>query len=167
MANDPKRPTLSLGTPDVRPPDAEPAPAADPAMSAIGAGVSKEEFDELRATNEDLAAQNALLQRQFQELMTELRASRSAAPRAPDAHLTNPRRTDSEPIDGEVPIFNEDEPHGTVTGDSEVGFVQNGHQFSRDKAYLATERHRGVSRPFNPRLVGIVRPRKPVADSLN
>jgi hypothetical protein len=168
MANQPNRPTLSLNTPDVRVPDAAPAAAeGSEAIVPSGVGVTAGDLEELRAQNADLAEQNRQLHADFEQLMGEIRAQRAAAPRAPDAHLTNPRRTDSEPIDGEIPLFNENEPHGTVTGDSEVGFVQNGHQFSRDKSYLATERHRGVARPFNPRLVGIVRPRKPAAESLN
>jgi hypothetical protein len=148
----PERKTLSV-TPDVKAPDPV-KPEVDPAFSQQGRTVSPEEFDELRAQNEDLINQNALLSQQFQELMKEIRTKRAA-----DAHVANPMPTSAEPIEGQEPIFLEDEPHGVVTGDSEVGFVQNGHQFSRDKRYLATEKYRGVPRAFNPRLVGVVRPK--------
>lgn len=154
MAVEPKRPTLSLGTPDVTPP-------ADPAMSVQGQAVSKEEFEELKSQNEDLQEQNTRLHADFEALMAEIRSAR----RAPDAHLRDPMKTNAEPIDGETPIFKEDEPHGVVTGDSEVGYVQHGHQFGRDKEYIATEPNRGTGRPFNPRLVGVVR--KPKAVDIN
>lgn len=147
-----QRKTLSV-TPDVKAP--EPVkPEVDPALSQQGRAVSPEEFDELKAQNEDLAAANTRLHADFEALMAELRSRR-----APDAHVANPMPTESEPIDGAEPLFREDEPHGIVTGDSEVGYVQNGHQFSRDKRYLATEKYHGVPRAFNPRLVGVVRPK--------
>ena len=163
MANDNKRQTLSLNTPDVTQPAPAESPAAAVAAVPSGVGVTQGDLDELREQNTALAEQNRQLHADFEQLMAELRTQRSAAPRAPDAHLRDPIRTASEPVEGETPVFLEDEPHGVVTGDSEVGFVQNGHQFSRDKRYLATERHHGTPRPFNPRLVGITRARKPDA----
>jgi hypothetical protein len=69
------------------------------------------------------------------------------------------------PIDqvaGQDPIFDEDAPHGIVVGDSEVAYVQNGHQFGRDRHYLQTEKHRGSPKAFDPRKVGLVRRPKPV-----
>jgi len=57
------------------------------------------------------------------------------------------------------PIFDESLPHGIVVGDLEVAYVQNGHQFDRQQNYIATEQHRGTPRAFNPRLVGMTRPR--------
>jgi len=62
-------------------------------------------------------------------------------------------------VDPDVPVFDPDLPHGLVTGDSKVGYVQDGHQFGHDRRYLATEKHRGSPRAFNPRLIGYVRPR--------
>lgn len=145
---DPKKPTLSLGVPDVTKPEVK--PEADPALSVQGRTVSVEEFDELKAQNDELSAQ-------LHVLMAEIRSRR-----APDAHLSNPLKTDSRPIEGDEPLFDPSEPHGVVTGDSEVGYVQNGHQFSRDRRYLATEANRGVARPFKPGLVGVVlRPQVP------
>lgn len=143
MANEPPKKTLSLGTPDVQKP-------VDPAMSDIDRGVSKEEFDELKAHNEELSAQNALLHSQFEQLMAEIRSQKKAA-----AVAEHPQP--NQLADGETPVLIEDESYGIVTGDSDVGYVQNGHQFSRDKRYLREEIHRGVPRPFNPRLVGVVR----------
>jgi hypothetical protein len=153
MADQPKK-TLSLTPPDVpRADDATPAkPEAAPQMSAHGRAISAEEFDELKAQNDDLAAQNQLLSAQFQELMTTIRAQKNVmAAKAPPEIETV--------AEGETPVLDEDQPYGTVTGDSEVGYVQNGHQFSRDRRYLATEKYRGVPRAFNPRLVGVVRPK--------
>ena len=59
---------------------------------------------------------------------------------------------------GSEPVFDPDEPHGIVVGDSEVAFVQNGHEFGRDKTYLRTDPNHGSGRAFNPRLVGVVKP---------
>lgn len=59
-----------------------------------------------------------------------------------------------------VPVFDEEMPHGLVVGDTEVAYVQDGHQFGRDKKYLRTEaKNMGCGRPFNPRLIGWVKPR--------
>jgi len=59
------------------------------------------------------------------------------------------------------PVFDEDQPHGVIYGDTEVAYEQDGHQFGRNRAYLRTlpTKLRGCQRPFNPRLVGFVRPR--------
>jgi hypothetical protein len=61
--------------------------------------------------------------------------------------------------DSGQPVFEESEPHGIVVGDERVAYVQNGHQFGRDRKYIATERHHGSPRAFNPRLVGFTKPR--------
>jgi hypothetical protein len=66
-------------------------------------------------------------------------------------------------LDGGSPMFDEHQPHGIVVGDTEVAYVQDGHQFGRDRQYLRTEKHRGSPRNFNPRLVGWVKPRAGVA----
>lgn len=60
--------------------------------------------------------------------------------------------------DGATPVFDPDEPHGIVVGDSNVAYVQNGHQFGRDRQYLETEPNRGSPKPFRPQLVGVVKP---------
>jgi hypothetical protein len=89
------------------------------------------------------------LKRQMAALMADRRRARPADP-VPEL--------DGAPEEG-VPVFDENAPHGTVVGDPDVAYVQDGHQFGRDRRYLATERLRGVPRAFNPRLVGQVKPR--------
>lgn len=108
------------------------------------------ELAESQAECEDLAAENALLKARLEAIDQELAALR-AKPRA--AEPNPPKRNE----DGE-PLFDEAEPHGIVVGDSEVAFVQNGHQFGRDKKYLRDE-PKGSPKAFNPKLVGVVRPR--------
>jgi hypothetical protein len=109
------------------------------------------ELEESIAEKEDLKSQNALLQARLDSIDAELKALR-AKPRAPEPNQA--KFND----DGE-PVFDESEPHGLVVGDSDAAFVQNGHQFGRDKKYLRDE-PKGSPRAFNPKLVGLVRPRQ-------
>lgn len=100
--------------------------------------------------NAELGAELQILKEQFAQLM---RSARSPQQR-PDVVADL-----DQAADGAQPVFEETEPHGVVVGDTEVAFVQDGHQFGRDRRYLRTEKHRGVPRAFNPRLVGWVKPR--------
>lgn len=100
----------------------------------------------------DLASENRILKAQLAELMA--RVDRLAADRGSSAEAELEAPID---VDPNVPVFDETQPHGIVTGDSEVAFVQDGHQFGRDRRYIATEKNRGSPRAFNPRLVGVVR----------
>jgi hypothetical protein len=60
---------------------------------------------------------------------------------------------------GADPVFDEEEPYGLVVGDAVVAYVQHGHQFARDRSYILTEEHRGSPRNFNPKLIGVTKPR--------
>jgi hypothetical protein len=107
------------------------------------------ELAEVLAEKEDLAAENTLLKQRLSAIDAELAALRRA-PRA------------AEPTIGKVnedgdPVFDESEPFGLAVGDSEVAYVQNGHQYGRDKRYLRDE-PKGSPKAFNPKLVGIVKP---------
>ena len=122
----------------------EPAPTAatkEPAK-ALELGPSVGELEE---QNEELRNELALLKEQVALLLAASATTKKVEVKAV-------------PQSGDTPVFDEDSPHGIVVGDSEVAFVQNGHQFGRDRRYLATEVHRGVARAFNPRLVGVVKP---------
>lgn len=125
---------------------------APPAAAAPALGLQdlSGELSEALAEKDDLAAENALLKARLEAIDAQL-AQLQAKPRA--AEPNQPKRNE----DGN-PIFDESEPHGIVVGDSLVAFVQNGHQFGRDKKYLADERI-GSPKAFNPKLVGVVRPR--------
>jgi hypothetical protein len=128
-------------------PNKSPAPAA---AAGTGSLDLSGELEEANAERDDLAAENTLLKARLAAIDVELAALR-AKPRA--AEPNQPRTNE----DGE-PIFEESEPHGLVVGDSDVAFVQGGHQFGRDKKYLRDE-PKGSPRAFNPKLVGVVRPR--------
>lgn len=99
--------------------------------------------------NADLAAEMQIMREQIAALMRGARSPQARPDAAPEYERA--------PADDE-PVFLETEPHGIVVGDVEVAFVQDGHQFGRDRRYLRTEKHRGVPRAFNPRLVGWVKP---------
>lgn len=108
------------------------------------------ELAEAQAEKDDLASENAMLKARLEAIDAELAVLR-AKPRA--AEPNQPRRNE----DGD-PIFDLEEPHGIVVGDSDVAYVQNGHQFGRDRKYIRDE-PKGSPKAFNPKLVGVVRPR--------
>jgi hypothetical protein len=136
---------------DKAPPAKAPQTAATPSGQGPLALVDQSgELAEALAEKDDLAAENTLLKARLEAIDREL-ASLRAKPRAPEPNQT-PRNEDGEPI------FEESEPHGIVVGDSEVAFVQGGHQFGRDRKYLRDE-PKGSPKAFNPKLVGVVRPR--------
>lgn len=66
-------------------------------------------------------------------------------------------RVDTQLKPGQTPVFDPDEEHGTVWGDTEVAYVQCGHQFGRDRRYIRSEENRGSPKAFNPRLIGVVK----------
>lgn len=131
----------------------KPTPAKAPQnaqVPSLGVEDLSGELEEAKADNDDLKAQNVLLQARLAAIDAELAALR-AKPRAQEPNQVK-RNEDGDPI------FDEAEPHGIVVGDSEVAFVQSGHQFGRDKKYLRDE-PKGSPKAFNPKLVGVVRPR--------
>jgi len=126
-------------------PAAEAAPAGQGPIALVDLSG---ELSEALAEKEDLAAENLLLKQRLEAIDQQL-AELRAKPRA--AEPNQPKRNE----DGD-PIFDEAEPHGLVVGDSDVAFVQNGHQFGRDKRYVRDE-PKGSPKAFNPKLVGVVR----------
>jgi hypothetical protein len=120
------------------------APAAQAQLS-----VQDPDATELVAENEDLKAENELLKARLAGIDAQL-AELKAKNRAPEPN--QPKRNE----DGD-PIFDESEHYGLVVGDSDVAYVQNGHQFGRNKQYLRDE-PKGSPKAFNPKLVGVVRP---------
>jgi hypothetical protein len=58
-------------------------------------------------------------------------------------------------------VLDFDRPYGTIVGDVNLGFEQDGHHFGHDRQYVRSlpMKLRGCGRPFNPRLVGHVKPR--------
>jgi hypothetical protein len=135
---------------DNKPAKSAAAPAAEASALRVDPVDLSGELEEALAEKDDLASENTLLKARLAAIDAELAALR-AKPRA--AEPNQPKRNE----DGE-PIFDETEPHGIVVGDSDVAFVQAGHQFGRDRKYLRDE-PKGSPRAFNPKLVGVVRPR--------
>lgn len=132
MANPPQKPNQTLST------------------APMGSG----ELAEALAEKDDLASENALLKARLAAIDAELAATRKRAAALP-----------AEPNRGKVdednnPIFDETEPYGLCVGDHDAAYVQNGHQFGRDKRYLREE-PKGSPKAFNPKLVGIVKGANP------
>lgn len=127
------------------------------AQQALPTGPTPGELEERTASAEDRAEaaerENAELKHSLSKLehQVQLLMKQSKSKPAPAA--------DGDDLD-ETPVFDETEPHGTVIGDPEIAYVQNGYQFGRDKSYVGSrDPNRGVPRPFNPRLIGVVKPR--------
>lgn len=140
----------------------EAAAQPDPVQTPPAPGPTTGELEERAADAEDRAAAAETRAFSLEQEMNELKAQVALLMKAQRA-AGQPR---SEPIEvfqgakpGQTPFFEEDEPYGLVVGDTDIAYVQNGHQFDRAKRYLATEEHRGVPRPFNPRLIGVTKPR--------
>lgn len=132
-------------------PDAEalaPAPTIGEFEERAAMAEERAEAAETRAMT--LEQEIDLLKQQMTLLLKAQRALKAASVTTSAAPALAP---------GEVPQFDEDAPYGLVVGDEAAAYVQNGHQFGRDKQYIATELHRGSPRAFNPRLVGLSKPR--------
>lgn len=129
--------------------------AAPPPVSEA----EREELEETRKHNLLLEQESLLLKQQLaqmQKMMADLQARMD---------LVHEGRQQAQVKDtyaeGEEPVFDESQPHGVVWGDTQIAYVQDGHQFGRDRKYVQTEKFRGSPRPFNVRLVGMVKPRNP------
>lgn len=142
---------------------AKPAPKPDDVQVQQRELPSGPTVGELEERAIDLENENAELKASVQRLeamMERLMAAQGVAGAAISGKAASPRGTlpDGTP----APVFDPEEPHGIVVGDSDVAYVQNGHEFGRDRQYLRTDPNRGVPRAFNPRLVGVVK-RPPIA----
>jgi hypothetical protein len=140
----------------------EAAAQPDPAPTPPAPGPSVGELEERAADAEDRAAAAETRAFSLEQEMSALKeqvALLMRAQRAAGVARAAPIEVFPDQVAGGKPTFDEDEPYGLVVGDSEIAYVQNGHQFDRAKNYLATEEHRGVPRPFNPRLIGVTKPR--------
>lgn len=139
-----------VGKVETKPAKEEPVAAQAELPSGPTAGELEERAVELENENLDLKARLARLEAAFAaQGKGATVAAAAAVGRAEEA--------------GATPVFDPEEPHGIVVGDTLVAYVQNGHQFDRAKAYIETETHRGSPRSFNPKLVGIVRGQRPAA----
>lgn len=161
MASKPNK-TAAGGQP---PPDTQtppPGEGADGDMKpphAPAPGPTQGELDEAIEDNLNLKAENAKLTSVLEEMMQRM---------ARLERLSQGRPAYERPTEGvdrdrsaEVPVFDEQDSFGTIWGDSEVAFVQGGHYFGPDKSYVRSDeaKHRGSSRTFDPRRVGLIVPR--------
>lgn len=118
------------------------------------AGELEERTVEAENRAESAERENAQLKEMLAQIQVRMGALEAAA-RARPAKVDD----NDELLPGETPVFDESAPHGTVVGDPVIAYVQNGFQFDRARAFVCREKHRGVPRAFNPKLVGWVKPR--------
>lgn len=154
--------TLEAAAQAAQEPASAPQAAPGPSLGELEerAAEAEERADAAENRAATIESEMQVLKDQIAQLM---RAQRSAGVPRASAIEVMPQRNP-----GEAPVFVEDEPYGLVVGDSDVAYVQNGHQFDRAKRYLATEEQRGSPRAFNPRLIGVTKPRpgQTLADNL-
>jgi len=137
--------------------------AQAPPLAAPAAGVDLGELEERTVEAETRAQAAELRNEELQSELVKLQAQVQALMRAQAAR---PAARDTGPLDAlqaldeeGIPLFDETLPHGLVYGDTVVAYIQNGCQFGRDRKFVAREANRGTPRAFNPRLVGVTRPR--------
>jgi hypothetical protein len=107
--------------------------------------------------------ENALAAREARMLAMEARMSaamdrleRASAGTPSEEDLANEPKVEYDEHGKEIPRLDLDMPYGTVIGDADAGYVQNGHRFSKDRRYLCEE-PKGVGKPFNIKMLGLVK----------
>jgi hypothetical protein len=156
-------------------PEADEPAAGSPAAPSTAAEPTLGEFEERAAEAEERAG--AAEQRAeaaegrvatLEEEMAELKRTLNKLLRAEKAKSADARAAEhvSFEIEDEQGFFLDmDRPYGVIVGDVELGYEQDGHQFGHDRKYVRSlpTKLRGCGRPFNPRLVGHVKPRPGLA----
>lgn len=163
MASKSHRPAPGVGhPPDIQPPQPpeslEEPPLQTPTQAQGPVGPSQGEFDELREDNLNLAAENAQLRSNLEQMMQRLERLERVRSGKP-AYTPDPEGLDRD-TSGEVPLFDEDADFATIWGDPQVQYMQNGHYFDPAKRFVRSEKTQflGSPRPFRLALVGHVRP---------
>ena len=144
--------------------EAAQAPQEPAAAPQVAPGPTAGELEERAVEAEERATAAELRAEQFAEEMRILKdqiAQLMRAQRATGVPRSGPIEVMPQAAGSrtEEPVFDVEEPYGLVVGDAIVAYVQHGHQFGRDRRYIATEEHRGSPRAFNPRLIGVTKPR--------
>ena len=118
------------------------------------------EFEEELITRENtLAEREAKLQALEARVMARLeRLERIQAGEKVEADSEAPAQG---PIEWDqqgkpLPYLDLSQSYGVVIGDDPAGYVQNGHRFSKDRKYLGEE-PKGVGKPFNIKMLGLVK----------
>lgn len=124
-----------------------------------GRDLSPDEREEtLQERENTLAAREARLAAMESKVMAALeRLERASAGAPSDEDLADQPKVEFDPVTGkEIPRLDLEMPYGTVIGDAEAGYVQNGHRFAKDRRYLCEE-PKGVGKPFNIKMLGLVK----------
>jgi hypothetical protein len=113
--------------------------------------------EELIERENDLAAREERLAKTEARMIALMeRLERTAGGTKTEEDLADEPKVEYDAQGREIPRLDMDMPYGTVIGDSEAGFVQNGHRFTKDRRYLCEE-PKGVGKPFNIKMLGLVK----------
>jgi hypothetical protein len=113
--------------------------------------------DELVERENALAAREARLAAAETRMMAAIeRLERASAGTPSEEDLSDAPKVEYDAKGNEIPRLDLDMPYGTVIGDAEAGYVQNGHRFAKDRRYLCEE-PKGVGKPFNIKMLGLVK----------
>ena len=123
-----------------------------------GPEASVDEREEtLQERENTLAAREARLAAMESKVMAALERLERASAGTPSAEdLADSPKVEYDDQGREIPRLDMDMPYGTIIGDSEAGYVQNGHRFAKDRRYMCEE-PKGVGKPFNIKLLGVVK----------
>lgn len=131
--------------------------AAELSKGAAREATPDEREESLQERENALAAREARLAALENRVLASLEKLDRAAAGAPSAEdLADAPKIEYDKDGKEIPRLDMDMPYGTVIGDSDAGFVQNGHRFAKDRRYLCEE-PKGVGKPFNIKMLGLVK----------
>jgi hypothetical protein len=122
------------------------------------ASLSAEEREEELAQRENALAERELrLQRLEAKMMSALeRLDRTNNGKPSEEDLADAPADEFDEHGKLIPRLDLTVPYGTVIGDKEAGYVQNGHRFSHDRNYLCEE-PKGTGKPFNIKMLGLIK----------
>lgn len=120
--------------------------------------MSGEEREEsLQERENAIAAREARLMAMETKMLAALeRLDRATAGTPSEEDLAAAPKVEYDAHGKEIPRLDLEMPYGTVIGDAEAGYVQNGHRFAKDRRYICEE-PKGVGKPFNIKMLGLVK----------
>lgn len=117
----------------------------------------EEREESIQERENNLAAREARLAATEARMLAALERLERASAGTPSAEdLADAPKVEYDAQGKEIPRLDLDMPYGTVIGDAEAGYVQNGHRFGKDRRYLCEE-PKGVGKPFNLKMLGLVK----------
>lgn len=117
----------------------------------------EEREEELIERENALAARESRLVAMEAKMMAALERMERAAAHAPS--IEDEEQAPKKLYDDrgrEIPQLDLTMSYGVVIGDADAGYVQNGHRFTKDRRYICEE-PKGVGKPFNIKLLGLVK----------